>query len=142
MARGPARLSIQPFVESDRSALLALWRRCALTGPEVDRSIDFALGRAHTTILIGKVKDGLVASVMVGHDGHVGYLYFVAVDPDHQHAGYGRAIVEAAETWLAAQRIWRSMLMIRQDNAGVVDFYQRLGWDKVPNIVMQKRLSP
>ena len=82
------------------------------------------------------------ASVMVGHDGHAGFLYFVAVDPVHRGKGWGRAVVTAAEAWLAARGIWRTMLMVRQDNAQVVSFYAHLGWGQVPHIVMQKRLLP
>lgn len=136
------RLPICPYTNADRTTLLALWHRCGLVGPDVERSIDFALGREHTAILIARL-DGLpVGSVMVGHDGHVGYLYFVAVDPDHRRQGLGRAVVEAAEGWLKQHGIWRAMLMVRNDNADVLGFYQRLGWGQVPHIVMQRRLLP
>lgn len=135
-------LSIQPFADADRAALLDLWRRCDLAGPDVERSIDFARKHAHVAILVGKADGLLVASVMVGHDGHAGFLYFVAVDPAQRGKGLGRAVVTEAEAWLAARGIWRTMLMVRQDNTQVVSFYEHLGWAQATHVVMQKRLLP
>lgn len=37
---------------------------------------------------------------MVGHDGHRGWLFYVAVVPDLQAKGIGRALVQAGEEWL------------------------------------------
>ena len=142
MAPDADGLSIRPYEEADRIALIALWRRCELVGADTDRSIDFALGRDHTALLVGMVSGVVVASVLVGHDGHVGFLYLVAVDPAHRGKGWGRSVMQAGEAWLATHHVWRTMLMVRPDNAGVVGFYQRLGWETVPNIVMQKRLLP
>ena len=47
----------------------------------------------------------IVATAMVGHDGHRGWVYYVAVDPDRRSRGYGRAIMNAAEDWLRAAGI-------------------------------------
>ncbi|WP_158811267.1 GNAT family N-acetyltransferase [Beijerinckia sp. L45] len=37
---------------------------------------------------------------MVGHDGHRGWLYYVAADPGARGMGYGRQMVEVGEAWL------------------------------------------
>ena len=42
---------------------------------------------------------------MVGHDGHRGWVYYVAVDPDQQGKDFGRAIMAAAEDWLRGQGV-------------------------------------
>ena len=55
----------------------------------------------------------LVASVMVGHDGHRGWVYYVTVDPDRRCKDYGRAIMNAAEDWLRARGIEKLQLMVR-----------------------------
>ena len=57
-------------------------------------------GDANATVLLGRDGAAIVASVMVGHDGHRGWVYYVAVDPDHRAQGYGRTIMTAAEDWL------------------------------------------
>ena len=136
-----AGLDIRPFAAADRAGLLTMLQRCALYDSEVERSIDFALGRDHTALLVGTAGAGPIASVLVGHDGHRGFLYAVAVDPDHRGKGWGRAMVAAAESWLISQGIWRAMLMVREDNKIVLGFYAAIGWGAVPHVVMQKRLT-
>ena len=66
---------------------------------------------------------------MVGHDGHRGWVYYVAVDPDLQRKDFGRAIMAAAEDWLRGQGVEKVMLMVRPDNTKVRAFYDRLGYD-------------
>ena len=44
-------------------------------------------------MLVGRDGGAIVATAMVGHDGHRGWVYYVAVDPDHRGKGYGRAIM-------------------------------------------------
>jgi GNAT superfamily N-acetyltransferase len=77
---------------------------------------------------------------MVGHDGHRGWLYYVAVAPDLRGLGCGRAIVAAAEDWLRVRGIPKAQLMIRDTNTGVRDFYAGLGWNEAPRIVMERWL--
>ena len=55
---------------------------------------------------------------MVGHDGHRGWVYYVATDPDRRAKGYGRAIMDAAEDWLRAAGIAKLQLLVRRENAG------------------------
>ena len=50
---------------------------------------------------------------MVGHDGHRGMFYYLAVDPARQRRGLGRAAVRAAEAWLAARGVWKVNLLVR-----------------------------
>ena len=79
-------------------------------------------------MLIGRDGGAIVATVLVGHDGHRGWVYYVAVDPDRRHKGYGRAIMNAAEDWLRARGIENCNCMVRGDNTKVHAFYQSLGY--------------
>ena len=79
-------------------------------------------------MLVGRDGGAIVATAMVGHDGHRGWVYYVAADPDHRGKGYGRAIMEAAEDWLRAAGIAKLQLMVRPDNAKVQAFYQSIGY--------------
>ena len=79
---------------------------------------------------------------MVGEDGHRGWAYYVAVDPDAQGRGFGRAIMAAAEAWLRARGVWKFQVMIRRDNVAVQDFYAGLGFAPSDVVVMQKVIEP
>ena len=88
-------LAISPITDADVPHVIALWQRCGLTRPWNDPAADIALARrgANATILIGRADGAIVASAMVGHDGHRGWVYYVAVDPDHQKR------ITAAPSW-------------------------------------------
>jgi ribosomal protein S18 acetylase RimI-like enzyme len=130
-------------MEEDQSAVIALWRSCGLTVSHNDPAADFRLarGKENSDVLLGMEADAVVASVMVGHDGHRGWLYYVAVDPAWRGKGLGRQMVLAAELWLSRRGLPKAQLMIREANTDVAAFYQRIGFETAPRIVMQKWLG-
>lgn len=135
-----ALLAITQIEDADISAVVSLWERCALTRPWNDPASDIALARkgANSTILIGREDERIVASAMVGHDGHRGWVYYVAVDPDRRGHGLGRAIMDAAEDWLRAAGIAKLQLLVRRDNAKAGAFYKAIGYDEAPVTVVAK----
>lgn len=141
-APAPA-LAIAPIEDADLAAVIALWQRCGLTRPWNDPAADIALARSgpNATVLIGRDSSSVVASVLVGHDGHRGWVYYLAVDPDRRHKGYGRVIMDAAEDWLRARGIEKLQLMVRPDNAKVRAFYQSLDYFQQERIVYAKWLD-
>lgn len=121
---------------------VALWHATGLTRPWNDPDAD--LGRAldgpSSTVLAATAGERLVGTVMVGHDGHRGWLYYLAVAEDHRRRGVGRALVAAAEQWLGA-RVPKVQLMVRDDNAAAVAFYERLGYARQDTTVLGRRLD-
>lgn len=138
-----AALAIADATDGDIDAIVSLWTRCGLTRPWNDPRADIARvrGGANATILVGRDNGAIVASVMVGHDGHRGWFYYLAVDPPQQGRGHGRAITQAAERWLAARDIEKVMLMVREGNRAVHDFYRALGYFDQPRTVFAKWLN-
>jgi ribosomal protein S18 acetylase RimI-like enzyme len=136
-------LSIAPLEDADVAAVIALWQRCGLTRPWNDPAADIALARrgSNAAVLLGRDGDAVVASVLVGHDGHRGWAYYVAVDPQHRKKGLGRAIMAAAEEWLRARGILKLQLMVRPDNMQVQAFYETLDYDEQERIVYAKWLD-
>jgi ribosomal protein S18 acetylase RimI-like enzyme len=142
-AEAAPTLSIAAIEDADIAGVIALWQRCGLTRPWNDPAADIALARQgpNATILTGRDDSGIVASVLVGHDGHRGWVYYVAVDPDYRHKGYGRVIMGAAEDWLRRRGIEKMQLMVRPDNTQVQAFYQSLGYFEQQRIVYAKWLD-
>jgi ribosomal protein S18 acetylase RimI-like enzyme len=136
-------LSIAPIEDADIAAVVALWQRCGSTRPWNDPAADIALARSETnsTVLLGRDNGALVASVLVGHDGHRGWVYYVTVDPDRRHQGFGRAIMNAAEAWLRARGILKLQLMVRKDNAQVHAFYRSIGYYNQETVTFAKWLD-
>ena len=136
-------LVIAPIADADVEPIIALWQRCGLTRPWNDPASDIAFARrgANATILIGRHEDKIAATAMVGHDGHRGWVYYVAVDPDTQGKHFGRTIMAAAEDWLRNQGVAKVMLMVRPDNTKVQAFYDKLGYEAQERVIYAKWLD-
>ena len=136
-------LKITTVEDRDIAEVIALWQRCGLTRPWNDPTADIALARRgpNSTILIGRADNHIVATVMVGHDGHRGWVYYVATDPDRRAKGFGRAIMDAAEDWLRAAGIAKLQLLVRRENAKAGTFYQSIGYAEAQTIVFAKWLD-
>jgi len=129
--------------DADIEAVIALWLACGLTRPwnNPRADIDFARKGPNSTVLIGRIDGEIVASVMVGHDGHRGWFYYLSVAPRMQKNGLGRLMVKAAEQWLLARGVVKAMLMVRPDNTAVQKFYESLGYFDQPRTVMARWLD-
>ena len=137
-------LVIRSAEPSDVTRLCELWRDCGLIASYNDPAADFRFATMGpcSDVLVGEDAGGeVVASVMVGHDGHRGWLYYVAADPRHQGSGFGRRIVEAGETWLRDRGVVKLQLLVRETNTKVVSFYEHLGFEVAPRTVMSKWLT-
>jgi len=136
-------LAITPIGDADVTGVVALWRACGLTRPWNDPAADIALARRgqNATVLIGRDNGLIVATVLVGHDGHRGWVYYLAVDPDCRHKGYGRVMMDAAENWLRERGIEKLQLLVRSDNSQVKTFYQTLGYSEQERIIYAKWLD-
>jgi ribosomal protein S18 acetylase RimI-like enzyme len=136
-------LAVKAIEDGDIAEVIGLWRRCGSTRAWNDPARDIALARkeANATVLLGRNNGTLVASVLVGHDGHRGWVYYVTVDPDHRRKGFGRALMTAAEDWLRRRGILKLQLMVRPDNAQVQAFYETLDYDEQERIVYAKWLD-
>jgi ribosomal protein S18 acetylase RimI-like enzyme len=139
----PAPLAIAEIADADVETVVALWQRCGLTRPWNDPFADIALARRrdNSTVLVGRDAEGIVATVMVGHDGHRGWVYYVAVDPDRRARGLGRVIMAAAEDWLRQAGIPKLQLLVRRDNAQANAFYQSLGFALSTSVMFEKWLD-
>ncbi len=136
-------LAIAPIADAEVVAVAALWQRCGLTRPWNDPTSDIAFARKgpNSAVLVGRDGNAIVASVMVGHDGHRGWVYYVAVDPDHRQKKYGRVVMDAAENWLRQRGIEKLMLLVRSDNTKVQAFYEQLGYDAQERVIYAKWLD-
>jgi len=136
-------LKVEPITDADVDAVITLWQRCALTRPWNDPAGDIAFARRgpNSAILIGRSSNAIVATTLAGHDGHRGWVYYVAVDPDHQGRDFGRAMMRAAEDWLRQAGVEKVMLMVRPDNTKVKAFYDKLGYDVQERVIYAKWLD-
>lgn len=137
-------IAFREMNDGDKGEVIALWAACGLTRPWNDpaKDIAFALAGETSTVLVGESGGRIVSSAMAGHDGHRGMLYYLAVAPDRQRQGLGKATLKAAEDWLAARGVWKINLLVRAENEMVRGFYERMGYEVNPVLCMARRIVP
>lgn len=139
-------VAIREIADGDNSAVIALWTASGLVRPWNDPALDLAFARRqdNASVLVAHKQsdsDAIVATVMVGHDGHRGTVYYLAVRPDARRCGVGRTMMDAAENWLQERGIWKINVMIRADNAKVLGFYDAIGYSDSRVVVREKWLD-
>jgi ribosomal protein S18 acetylase RimI-like enzyme len=137
-------VTFRELAEFDADAAAALWREVDLVRPWNDPDGDFRSAIAGTTsAVLGAEIDGvLVGTVMVGFDGHRGWLYYVAVAPSAQRGGVGTALTRWAEEWLEERGAHKVQLMVRKGNDAPRLFYSELGYEPSDVTVFQKWIDP
>lgn len=136
-------MHIRPIRDGDTASIIALWRQCGLLRPWNDPEADIRLARntQSAEIFVGTSKsDAVVAAIMCGHDGHRGWLYYLAVSPERHRQGLGKAMVGHAEGWLRDLGVPKLELMIRNTNADVARFYESMGYRTEPVTTMSRWL--
>ena len=136
-------MEIRPLDTADRADAVALWHRTELTRPwnPPEQDFDRAVGGASSAVLGGLADGRLVATAMVGHDGHRCWVYYLAVDPDLRACGLGRAMMDAAEAWARAAGLPKIQLMVRSSNTGTLGFYDALGYAVEDTAVLSRWLE-
>ena len=136
-------LQIRPYRLADQHEVIRLWETCSLVVPQNDPAADIAckLQVQPELFLVGVMQAAIVATVMVGYDGHRGWINYLAVATEHRRCGIGRSMMEAAERELRKLGCPKINLQVRKTNTGVIEFYRRLGYSVDEVVGLGKRLT-
>ena len=123
-------MQVRPFEDADEAAVIALWEAAGLTRSWNDPRKDIARKRAvqREWFLVGTQGGTVMASIMIGYDGHRGWINYLAVALEHRKNGHARALMREAERLLQAAGCPKINLQIRTSNASVIAFYQAIGY--------------
>jgi len=134
-------VKIRPYQESDEEAVIALWRECGMlrwSDPRQDIARKLAVNPEW--FLVGESGGQVVATCMVGYEGHRGWINLLAVKPGLQRSGLGRALMEEAERILRGAGCAKINLQVRSTNKKVIAFYRKLGFGTEDLVNLGKRL--
>lgn len=136
------RLELRTYRSGDEAALVTLWETCGLTRPWNDprRDIERKVDWDGEHLVVAEMADVLVGSVMLGYEGHRGWLHYLAVHPDHRGTGLGRRLVEDALELLASLGCAKVNLQVRRSNLEAVAFYEHLGFVEDDVVSLGRRL--
>jgi ribosomal protein S18 acetylase RimI-like enzyme len=126
-----------------QDAVVDLWRKCNLVVLQNDpvEDIHRKLAFQPELFFVGLMGEKVIGSIMVGYEGHRGWLNYVAVLPEHQRHGYGRRLVEKAVGELKKLGCLKVNLQVRTSNVSVIEFYKHLGFKEDDVVSLGKRLN-
>ena len=133
---------IRAFQEADRAAVIDLWHCCNLVVPWNDPDLDISrkLHIRPEWFLVGTSAGEVVATLMVGYEGHRGWLNYLAVEPGFRRRGIARLLVAHAEQLLREAGCPKICLQVRTENTAALEFYRALDFFRDDVIGLGKRL--
>ena len=136
-------MEVRPYEDPDEPAVIALWSDVLPpNAPHNDPAtcIRKKLAVERDLFFVAEVEGAVVGTVMGGYDGHRGWVYSVAVKPQHRRQGIGAALIHRLEAALAQRGCLKVNLQVRASNAEVIAFYEKLGYGVEELFSMGKRL--
>jgi ribosomal protein S18 acetylase RimI-like enzyme len=143
----------RPFRPDDTAAVVALWEACGLLRPWNDPRRDIArkVAEQPELFLVAEQPDQpeqpehddertVVGVGMAGYDGHRGWVNYLAVRPDLQGSGLGRAFMAEFERLLTERGCPKVNVQVREGNEQVLGFYASLGYAPDRAVSLGKRL--
>lgn len=128
---------------TDRPHVIALWRTVfgyATAHNDPSLAITKKLDAKDGLFFVADDQGLVVGTAMAGYDGHRGWLYAIAVHPDHRRAALGSRLVRHAEQALVAAGCMKVNLQLLATNESTAAFYRSLGYAVEPRISMGKVL--
>lgn len=135
-------MEIRPYQPDDEEAVVWVWEQCGLTRPWNDPRRDIArkLSQQPELFLVGQLDGEVIATVMAGFDGHRGWVYYLAVSPEHRKKAYGRQLMCEVERLLKARGCPKINLQVRAGNEEIIAFYRSLGYVQDEVVSLGRRL--
>ncbi len=136
-------ITVRHCAPSDQGAICALWARVFGYTEARNDPAKVLAGKLSWDgrVLVAAEADRLLGALMVGYDGHRGWLYRMAVDADVRRRGIGRELVRAAEQHLAALGCTKVNLQLHTANEAGARFWESVGYGREARIDMGKNLT-
>jgi ribosomal protein S18 acetylase RimI-like enzyme len=128
----------------DLDAVIALWQSAGpgihLGPSDTPEEIAKKLTRDPDLFLVAEAEGRIVGAVIGGFDGRRGAVYHLAVAPEYRGRDIGTALMNEVDSRLKAKGCLKYQLFIASDNAEVVGFYQKLGWQVRHDLTMMSKV--
>jgi ribosomal protein S18 acetylase RimI-like enzyme len=136
-------LKIRTYESSDREEVVKLWYETELYHPENDpnKDIDRKIKDSPELFFVAVEDNRVIGTVIVGYEGHRGWINYLGVLPANQHKGVGKELMNQAEKALKNLGCAKINLQVRRTNLSIIHFYESIGYSIEDVISMEKRLE-
>ena len=117
----------------DRRAFPAPWANDAATLADIVSPTPQHRARCVRDDRSGRGSRDVVAFVISGRAGDLGYIQRLAVDPTVRRQGLGRLLVEDAVRWMRRRQVSRVLVNTGVDNHAANMLYRSMGFDEQPD---------
>lgn len=136
-------MQIRLFAPPDETQVCALWSR--VFGYQEPRNAPSKViadklswdGR----LLVAVEAERVIGTLMLGYDGHRGWLYRLAVDEAARRRGIGRQLVRRAEALLSELGCAKVNLQLHAHNHAAARFWESVGYGREARVDMGKDLT-
>ena len=127
-----------------REQVIELWQKAfgystARNAPAL--VIDKKLAIDDGLLFVGIKNNEVIGTVMVGYDGHRGWIYSLSVLPMYRRQGVGSALLSHAEQKLSSMGCMKINLQVLEENDAAAKFYISKGYSIEKRISMGKELK-
>ena len=131
-------MKIREFKMDDYPIVRDLWQAAGLIlrpGDELE-DVKLKLQRDPDLFLVAVQDDRIVGSITGGWDGRRGWIYHLAVKPEHQRKGIGVGLVREVEKRLVAKGARKVNAQVYKWNERSSEFFKAIGYETQPDLIM------
>lgn len=124
-------MKIRTYKDSDKNLVISLWKkvfnpRKPHNNPKI--AINMKIKQNDGLFFVAEENNQIIGTIIAGFDGHRGWLYSLALHPQHRRKGIGSKLVKKAIEELKKLGCLKVNLQINSDNDEVVEFYKKNGF--------------
>lgn len=134
-------MEIRKFTMDDYEGVYRLWERCSLHLGKSDSEseIEKFIKQNPETSLVGVIDGEIMGCIFGGFDGRRGLIHHLAVDEIYRNLGYGKQLLKEVENVFNAIGVVKISFWVTTDNLGVIDFYEKCGYELRKDIVTMSK---
>ena len=137
-------MNIRKMTIEDYETVYALWLSCKGMGlnsvDDTPQAIGRFLDRNPETCFVAVEAEVICGVILAGNDGRRGYLYHVAVHPEHRRKGIATALVDLVIEKMREIGISKIGLLVFEHNADGNTFWEEMGFCRRNDVAFRNRL--
>lgn len=125
-------MKIRSMKIDDYEGVVAVWQAAGLSMDDYDDSwprLKQLIDKNQGGCLVAVSEGQTVGAVLGTYNGQRAWVYHLAVKPEYQSQGIGKALMAKLEQWCQKVGAKKIKLAVLKTNSQVVDFYEKLDYE-------------